>query len=291
MFTEEHTNAAKDVARAFGGEISRTGIFEAVVEHFGPANVNRRSQFLLWLSDYFKRRRIRCKPSLNVNQKLARVVYAQHAINTDFAEENRTIFVDEKRFEANAVGVYNLPVEDATPTRRMQSKSNPVFVMVLVAIMVPRMHFFVERVAAAKNSKNREAGTMELHAVNATKDSYVSAWVKSIIPAILKLVAEGKLSKPTKTRPFFIQDDYAKPHRGVYKEGMITMEFICAEAAKVKLCLAPKHPAQPPQSPDLNPLDTFLFRMLSMKWRRLRARDREQQLATSRVRQDASVLE
>ena len=55
MFTEEHTNAAKDVARAFGGEISRTGIFEAVVEQFGPANVNRRSQFLLWLSDYFKR--------------------------------------------------------------------------------------------------------------------------------------------------------------------------------------------------------------------------------------------
>lgn len=37
------------------------------------------------------------------------------------------------------------------------------------------------------------------------------------------------------------------------------MEFICAEAAKVKLCLAPKHPAQPPQSPDLNPLDTFLL--------------------------------
>ncbi len=198
MFTEEHANAAKDVARAFGGEISRTGIFEAVVEQFGPANVNRRSQFLLWLSDYFKRRRIRCKPSLNENQKLARVVYAQHAVSTDFAEENRTIFVDEKRFEASAVGVYNLPVEDATPTRRMQSKSNPVFVMVLVAIMTPPrdwngvigMHFFVERVAAAKNSKNRESGTMELHAVNATKDSYVRAWVKSIIPAILELVSE-----------------------------------------------------------------------------------------------------
>jgi hypothetical protein len=133
---------------------------------------------LKWLSEIFKRRRIRCKPSLNENQKVARVAYARQAVESNFSDEARTIFVDEKRFEANSAGVYNLPVEDLTPTKKMQSKSNPVFVMVLVAIAAPRRgwngvvgyHFFVERVAAAKNSKNREAGTMELHAINAKGD-------------------------------------------------------------------------------------------------------------------------
>jgi hypothetical protein len=148
---------------------------------------------------------------------------------------------------------------------------------------------FVERVAATKNSKNREAGTMELHAVNATKETYVAAWVNSIIPAIQRMIAEGNLPKPTKTRPLLVQDDNAKPHRGMYKNGKTTMEFICAEAAKLNMWLAPRHPAQPAQSPDLHPLDTFLFRVLAMKWRRLRARDRVQQMAAYGARVDASA--
>jgi hypothetical protein len=225
------------------------------------------------------------------------VAYARNAVDTGFSEDVRTIFVDEKRFEANATGIYNLPVEDSTPTRKMQSKSNPVFVMVLVAITEPRrnwngvigMHAFVERVAAAKKSKNREAGTMELHAINATKETYVGAWVQSIIPAILRAIQEGKLQKPTRQRRLLIQDDNAKPHRGLYKDGKTTIEFVCAEAEKVGLFLAPRYPAQPPQSPDLNPLDTFLFRVLATKWRRLRARDRVKQLASSRARPDASA--
>jgi hypothetical protein len=48
--------------------------------------------------------------------------------------------------------------------------------------------FFVERVAAAKNSKNREAGTMELHAINATKETYFAAWIKSLISAIQAMI-------------------------------------------------------------------------------------------------------
>jgi hypothetical protein len=117
-FTEAHANAAREVARAFGGELSRSGIYEVVAERFGAANVNRRSQFLKWLSEIFKRRRIRCKPSLNENQKVARVAYARQAVESNFSDEARTIFVDEKRFEANSAGVYNLPVEDLTPTKK-----------------------------------------------------------------------------------------------------------------------------------------------------------------------------
>ncbi len=156
------------------------------------------------------------------------MAYARQAVESNFSDEARTIFVDEKRFEANSAGVYNLPVEDLTPTRKMQSKSNPVFVMVLVAIAAPRRgwngvvgyHFFVERVAAAKNSKNREAGTMELHAINATKETYIAAWIKSLIPAIQAMIQEGKLPRPTRSRPLLIQDDNAKPHRGAYKNGI-----------------------------------------------------------------------
>jgi hypothetical protein len=44
-----------------------------------------------------------------------RIAYAQHAVDSDFSDEDRTIFVDEKRFEANSPGIYNLPIEDSTP--------------------------------------------------------------------------------------------------------------------------------------------------------------------------------
>jgi hypothetical protein len=51
----------------------------------------------------------------------------------------------------------------------------------------------------------------------------------------------------------------------------------------------PKRPAQPAQSPDLNPLDTFIFRALATKWRRLRARDLVRQMATDRARLESSA--
>jgi hypothetical protein len=139
--TEEASNASLGVGElgsSFGGDISRSAIYEVVAEQFDSPNVNKRSQFLRWLSDIFRRRRIRYKPTLNDTQKLARVAYAQHAVQTNFSDELRTIFVDEKRFEANSTGVYKLPVKDLTPTRRIQSKSNPLFVMILVAIAAPR---------------------------------------------------------------------------------------------------------------------------------------------------------
>jgi transposase len=277
-FTEEHAEAAKDIARQFGGDISRSGIFELVAEKFGSENVNKRSQFLRWLSELFKRRRIRYKPSLNDKQKNLRIAYAQHAVDSDFSDEDRTIFVDEKRFEANSPGIYNLPIEDNTPTRRVQSRSNPVFVMVLVAVVAPRgrwngligTHFFTERVAAAKWSKNRDAGTMELHAVNVTKESYIAAWVKTIIPSILHAIREGNLPNPTRNKPLLLQDDNAKPHRGPWKDHLDVTAYICAKAMEMGVFMVPKLPGQPAQSPDLNPLDTFIFRILAMKWRRLR---------------------
>lgn len=292
LWTPEHEEAAKEIARAHQGDISRQGIIEAVTAKFGRENVNGRSQMYARIGEIMKRRRIRYKPKLSDNQMLERVKYAQDSMNRGFSDEEWTIFVDEKRFEATSNGVYNLPSEDLTPTRRVQSKSNPVFVMVLLAIAAPRgewngiigSHYFVERVAAAKKSKNRDAGTMEMHPLNVTKESYVMAWIGSIIPAIAKAIEDGNLPKPSANRPFLLQDDNAKPHRGLYKDGMTVTEFICKAARKCDVFLAPRDPGQPAQSPDLNPLDTFVFRVLAIKWRRLRARDLVRQMAAFSAR-------
>ncbi len=296
LWTDEHGEIAKEVAREFGGEISRTGIWETVSERLGSDNVNSRTQFIARLSEVLKRRRIRAKPTLNENQKAFRVAYAKHSIDSDFSEEARTVFVDEKRFEASCVGLYNLPKEDVTPTKRIQSKSNPVFVMVLVAVMAPRkqwngvvgMHFFTERVAAAKKSRNREAGTIELHAVNVTKITYVMAFAETIMLELQKAITEGKLPEPTKNKPLLLQDDNAKPHRGHWKDGIDVSKRICMIAREFGIWMEPKTPAQPPQSPDLNPLDTFLFRILNLKFRRLRAADRVKQIAAKPFRSKES---
>jgi hypothetical protein len=292
LWTPEHGELAKDIAREFGGEISRTAIWETVAERLGPDNVNARSQFMARLSELLKRRRIRYKPTLNENQKVLRVAYAKHSMDTNFSEEARTVFVDEKRFEASSVGIYNLPVEDLTPTKRVQSKSNPVFVMVLVAVMTPRkewngvvgMHFFTQRIAAAKLSKNREAGTIELHSVNVTKETYVQAFAATVIPQLQQAIADKRLPNPTKKKPLLLQDDNAKPHRGLYSGQIDVSGHICKLAIDAGVWMEPKMPAQPPQSPDLNPLDTFVFRVLNLKFRRLRARDRVMRIAANPLR-------
>jgi hypothetical protein len=81
-----------------------------------------------------------------------------------------------------------------------------------------------------------------------------------------------------------LQDDNAKPHHGPFRENLDVTAFICPEASKMGVFLAPKDPAQPAQSPDLNPLDTFVFRILAMKWRRLRAKDLVRQMAAYHAR-------
>jgi hypothetical protein len=138
LWTLEHAEIAKYITREFNGEISRTAIWEMVVERLGEDNINGCSQFMVRLLQLLKRRRIRYKPTLNKNQKALRVAYTKHLMNTNFSEEVRTVFIDEKQFEVSLVSVYNLPAEDLTLTKRIRSKSNPVFLMVLVAVMTPR---------------------------------------------------------------------------------------------------------------------------------------------------------
>ncbi len=56
--------------------------------------------------------------------------------------------------------------------------------------------------------------------------------------------------------------------------------------------IVPLDPPQPPQSPDTNPLDTLVFRMMNVRFRRLRAHSRVQDLAAGlRNRPDSAAAE
>jgi hypothetical protein len=285
--TEEHVEAANSVARAFGGNISRQKIFETVREQMGPEKAVGRTQLYEMMGTRLKARRTRYKPSLTSSQKQLRVAYAQQQVSSAFEEEERTVFADEKRFEAHSPGILNIPVEDLTPKHFAQSKGNSPFVMVLVVVVAPRGDWngvvaavpFMERVDAARASKNREAGTIEYKSLNVTKENYVSTWREKVLPQLQKAIQSGKMAAPTSQRPLFFQDDNAKPHRGAFKDGLSVQEFICKCACDMGIEMQPKKPAQPPQSPDLNPLDTFLFRVLALEWRRYRAQMRVQELA------------
>jgi hypothetical protein len=175
--TEEHVEAANSVARAFGGNISRQKIFETVREHMGPEKAVGRTQLYEMMGTRLKARRTRYKPSLTSSQKQLRVAYAQQQVSSAFEEEERTVFADEKRFEAHSPGILNIPVEDLTPKHFAQSKGNSPFVMVLVVVVAPRGDWngvvaavpFMERVDAARASKNREAGTIEYKSLNVTR--------------------------------------------------------------------------------------------------------------------------
>jgi hypothetical protein len=122
-------------------------------------------------------------------------------VNTGFKEEERTVFSDEKWFQANAPVTLRMPQEDGTPPGFMQSKTNPVKMMMQVALMAPRegfsgvvgTHAFPVLVAAKRNSKNRAKGTLVEKSVNVSGKTYLEAWMESILPALKELVDNGKI--------------------------------------------------------------------------------------------------
>ena len=143
-FTDEIVERTKKTLRDSNYEISFPEAHETLVEEFRKNNredeVPGRSQFLKYLreSGQFKRRRKKYHPTLTDKHKRDRVAYAEHQVKTGFAEEERTVFSDEKWFQANAPVTLRMPQEDGTPPGFMQSKTNPVKVMMQVALMAPQ---------------------------------------------------------------------------------------------------------------------------------------------------------
>ena len=107
-FTPEMLEAAKRVSRAFGGEISRNEVFEQVSAEFGAQMCGRSTFYRALRNGAFKRRRVRYKPTLSEEQMVLRVEHATSFIASNFADDARIVFVDEKRFEATSPGILNL---------------------------------------------------------------------------------------------------------------------------------------------------------------------------------------
>ena len=191
-----------------------------------------------------------------------------------------------------------MPAEDVPPQRFCQSKSNPVNLMVLVGVMKPRgsfdgvvaMHSFVHRVAAQRSSKRRESGVIELKSFNVTGEAYLAAWRSTMLPALKRLVLDGSIQAPTANAPLLLQDDNAKPHRKKI-DGVLVSDLVCRAAfEEFGLAMQPLRPPQPAQSPDLNPLDLFVFRLLALRFRRLRAVDRARRSAGQPKQSSVRIL-
>jgi hypothetical protein len=187
VITPELREEAKAASRQSAGDTSRTSMFYVVQAKIGERRMCSKATFMRMLNGReFKRRRVRYRPKLTEDHMRQRVAFAQHYLALDPDVLRRIVYVDEKRFEVVTGGTLTLPAEDTTPQRAVQSRTNPVYVMVLVAVMEPRgdfggvvgRHAFLDDTFALRNSKNRGKGILEQKPVNVTGETYVKAWCR-----------------------------------------------------------------------------------------------------------------
>lgn len=288
--TDEMVEMVKEILQSYNYECSYQQAYEDFMvkmrDQGREEEAPKQSTFLKFVAEsrLFKLRRKRCLPHVTEDHKAARIAYAKKGIDSGFVSEDRTVFSDEKLFTGTPAVTLRMPVEVKTPEHRVKSKSNPVKVMMQVVLMTPRgdfdgvvaSHAYTEVKAAQRKSVNRPKGTPIESNVNVDAENYVAAWRDTILPRLKELIKEGKIDAPTSERPLLLQDDNARPHRS----DKANPELICSMAKeKFGIEMQPVDPLQPAQSPDLNPLDTFFFRLLFVRFRRLRAQARVQLFA------------
>ena len=295
--TSEMADMVKDILRGYNYDCSYQQAYEDFMtkmrELGRQEEAPKDSAFYNFVkeSNLFKKRRKRHLPRLTEKHKEDRMAYAQAALDSDFAAEERTVFSDEKWFIATPPVTLRMPAEDKTPESRVQSKTNPIKVMMQVALMSPRgdfdgvvaAHAYTEVRAAQRDSVNRPKGTLIESNVNIGAANYVAAWRDTILPRLKELIKAGKIDVPTPDKPLLLQDDNAGPHRSE-KGNPQLISAIAKEEFGIEM--QPVDPLQPAQSPDLNPLDTFFFRVLFVRFRRLRAKARVQHFAAVGSRVD-----
>ncbi|KAF0684294.1 hypothetical protein As57867_023647, partial [Aphanomyces stellatus] len=119
---------------------------------------------------------------------------------------------------------------------------------------------FTEKVAAARSSVNRPAGTFETKTITVTKDIYRSFLVNKVLPAI-----ESTWQGPT--RVIKLQHDNAKAQVTSTDAGLCAAFLSCAGRGR-SFSLDP----QPPNSPDMNILDLGFFAAIQSLQHRSSAR-------------------
>ena len=168
--------------------------------------------------------------------------------------------------------MYLVP-DESDPHLTTQHKSHIPKLMFLCAVARPRYNNetgewfdgkiglwpFAEYLPAARNSKNRVAGTLELKPVTVNQDSHRSMMVTNVLPEIKRVwPGEPKV---------VIQQDNARPHIASTDSGFFQAAFQGGWDISL-VC-------QPPQSPDFNVLDLGFFNSIQSLQYKKRSRNLE----------------
>ena len=137
-------------------------MYELVKAEVGSPNMCAKSTFLEHANKVFKRRRKKHLPRLTDAHRQKRVLFVTESLSAHRAIEERIVFVDEKRFDVATTGTLTLPREDATPQHYIQSRSIPLFVMVLVSVMKPIANLMVWWDGTRLWSKWRRSATQRI---------------------------------------------------------------------------------------------------------------------------------
>ncbi|XP_057786055.1 uncharacterized protein LOC131003557 [Salvia miltiorrhiza] len=211
------------------------------------------------------------RPDLTAPNKLLRLKFSLEAIEYDrilkvlqFKSMHNTVHIDEKWFYiTKANHRFYLTPGEAEPHRTCKSKKFITKVMFMCAVCRPLIAEdgtvlfdgkigifpFTEYVPAKRNSKNREAGTLEQKPIQSiTKEVIKDCIINKIIPAI-------KAKWPQfASRVIFIQQDNAKPH--IKDSDPDFRKAASSDGFDIKIV------HQPPNSPDTNINDLGWFRAI-----------------------------
>ncbi|XP_074290477.1 uncharacterized protein LOC141617194 [Silene latifolia] len=204
------------------------------------------------------------KPGLNEKNKLARLLFSlahldYHEITKRvvFKDQSNIIHMDEKWFSKTKVSTrFYLSKGETEPHRCVQSKSFIEKVMFMCSVARPKYGSngdvifdgkigiwpFVSQVPAKRNSKNREAGTLETKCIESINKQVTRDMVINCVLPAIKAKWPPNLSKL-----IIIQQDNARPH--------FTNDDPEFRKRRIKRWWKIELAYQTPNSPDLNVLD------------------------------------
>ncbi len=143
------------------------------------------------------------KPFLTPKNKETRINYCRSFVDNDgnFSDMLTCVDIDEKWFYLTRVNVSYIVVPgEKAPHRTIGHKSHVPKAMCLTAVARPRQNpddgtwwdgklgnwFFVDRVPAKRNSKNRQKGTLVTEPVTVNRENSVSMYINNLLPTVME---------------------------------------------------------------------------------------------------------
>lgn len=213
------------------------------------------------------------KPShteFNILQRLKHIVrcIVPESINDDpkFSDMNHLIHLDEKWFNLMEITEKCIIVPGENPKKRgCKSKRYIGKLMFLSAVGRPRFHPvtractfegkygiwpFIQLVPAARGSRYRPRGTIEIKSIDVDRDAYCNKIIDDFIPALTD-------KHPDLEERIVLQQDNAKPH--IFPDDATFVDACMEQGLQMVI------ENQPPNSPDFNVNDLGLFRALDTR--------------------------